>query len=102
MERKILWVIAILMATMALVAGCATINVPKGPYISVGPGSNPPSPEDVNRVRALDRTTLEAEDLRLASENEYLRQLVERQKRDIKDLKDKVKQFEKQVKDLEK
>jgi peptidoglycan hydrolase CwlO-like protein len=102
MDRKILWVIAFLMATMALVAGCVNVNVPKGPYVSVGPGANPPTPEDVNRVKALDRAALEAEDLRLASDNDYMRQLIERQKRDIKELKDKVKQLEKEVKDLQK
>jgi len=109
MERTILWVIAIVMATAALVAGCINVSVPKGPYMAVGPGPNPPTPEDINRVRAMDRAALEAEDLRLASDNENLRSIVERQKRDIKDLKgereqlkDRIDRLESQVKELQK
>jgi len=109
MAHKLLWVIAVVMATMALVAGCMNINVPKGPYAVVGTGSNPPTPEDINRVRTMDRGALEAEDLRLAGDNESLRSLVERQKRDIKELKserdqlkDRIDRLESDIKDLRK
>lgn len=100
MERLILWLVAILAAAAALVAGC--VNVPQGPYVVVRDTPRPPSPQEQGRVHAMDKQALENEVLRLAGENDSLRQEVDRLKRENKLLKNEKDQLKDQIKDLRK
>jgi peptidoglycan hydrolase CwlO-like protein len=116
MADKILWVVAILMGTLALVAGCVNVNTPKGPYATINTGGPAVAPEDVNRVRTMDRQALEAEDLRLQAEVQKLRQTVDKLKNEVKNaererdqykdrvgrLEDQIGRLEDQIKDLRK
>lgn len=110
MQRGIMWILAILVAGLALVAGCINVDVPKGPYV-VGGFSEPkePSPKDREKVQNMDKTALENEVLRLAAENDRLRQEIGQLERENKkldqekdDLEDRVDRLEDQVKDLRK
>jgi peptidoglycan hydrolase CwlO-like protein len=100
--HRILWVVAATLAALALVAGCATVNVPKGPYVVLGSEPPPPTPQDQDRVRAMDKPALEQEVLRLGAENDYLRQQVEKLRRDNKSVKDDKKKLEDRIDDLQK
>jgi hypothetical protein len=99
MAHRLLWAVAILMAVMALVAGCVNLSVPKGPYVVAGE-PRPPSPQTQAQVQAMDRPTLERETLRLAAENDALRQKIDDLKRENKSLKDRCERLEDQVKEL--
>lgn len=101
-ETRILWLAAMLVAALALVAGCFKVNVPEGPYVTVRESARPATPEEQTRIRAMDKTTLENEVLRLVAENDSLRQEVERLKRDNKLLKDERERLKDQLKDLKK
>lgn len=102
MADRLLWLVAVLMGALALVAGCIKVNVPEGPYVTIGERSQPPSPQDQGRVHAMDKQALEAEVLRLAAENDGLRQECERLKRENKLLKKENEQFKDQIKDMRK
>ncbi len=111
MQRRILWAAAILMAALALVAGCINVQAPKQPLVVVGePGtSSQPTAKDRERVQNMDKKALEDEVLRLTAENDRLRQEVGRLERDNKkldkekdDLEDRVERLEDQIKDLRK
>lgn len=102
MERRILWLAAVLIGALALVAGCIKVDVPQGPYVTLRENPRPVSPEEQTRIRALDKPALENEVLRLVGENDSLRQEVERLKRDNKMLKDERERLKDQVKDLRK
>ena len=76
-EKIILWASAILLAMVALVAGCVNVpKMPEGPYVTVGSSSESrtryPS-ADRSKVDAMSRAELENEVLRLAAENDRLR-----------------------------
>ena len=88
-QKIILWSSAILVAAVALVAGCVNVDVPDGPYVNLGgsSSSSAPSKADRARVAAMSRAELENEVLRLTSENARLR-------RDVADLKRKNKQLD--------
>ena len=101
MAHRLLWAVAIMLATLALVAGCVNVNVPKGPYIVAGE-PRPPTPQARAQVQAMDKPTLENEVLRLAGENDMLRQKYDDQKRENKSLKDKCDRLEDQIKDMRK
>ena len=101
MAHRLLWAVAILLATLALVAGCINVSVPKGPYVVAGE-PRPPSPQARQQVQAMDKPALENEVLRLAGENDMLRQKVDEQKRENKMLKDRCDRLEDQIKDLRK
>jgi predicted RNase H-like nuclease (RuvC/YqgF family) len=90
-----------MLATLALVAGCVNVSVPKGPYVVAGE-PRPPSPQTQAQVRAMDRPTLERETLRLAGENDALRQKIDDLKRENKMLKDRCERLEDQIKDMRK
>lgn len=109
MERVVLWAVAIMMAALALVAGCISVDVPDGPYVNVAGSSSRPTPKDRGQVSKMDRQALENEVLRLAAENDRLRQEVAGLKRrnklldEEKDrLEDRVDSLQDQVKDLRK
>ena len=107
-HKVILWSVAVLMAAVALAAGCFA---PSKPLLVIG---NPaydsaPAPKDRDQVSKMDRRTLENEVLRLASENTRIRQEVDSLKRKNKlidkekdRLEDRVEDLEDQVKDLRK
>ena len=100
MAHRILWAVAILMAALALVAGCFA---PKEPLIVIGTGGGrPPSPQAREQVRAMDKPALENEVLRLAGENDSLRYEVDKVKRENKTLKDRIDQLEDQIKYMRK
>jgi len=99
MAHRLLWAVAIMLATLALVAGCVNVSVPKGPYIVAGE-PRPPSPQTRQQVLAMDKQALENEVLRLAGENDMLRQKYDEQKRENKALKDRCGRLEDQIKDL--
>ena len=108
-HKVILWSVAILMAAVALVAGCMKVDVPKGPYVIMDGGGTRTAPKDRSTVKGMSREALENEVLRLASENTRLRQEVESLKRKNKlidkekdNLEDRVEDLEDQVKDLRK
>ncbi|HUU11991.1 MAG TPA: hypothetical protein VM431_15815 [Phycisphaerae bacterium] len=109
MERVVLWAVAIMMAALALVAGCISVDVPDGPYVKLDGTSSQPTPKDRGQVAKMDRPALENEVLRLAADNDRLRQEVAGLKRrnklldEEKDrLEDRVDNLEDQVKDLRK
>jgi peptidoglycan hydrolase CwlO-like protein len=102
MAHRLLWLVAVLMAALALVAGCFKVNVPEGPYVTVREQPRPPSPQDQGRVHAMDKQALESEVLRLAGENDSLRQECDRLKRENKMLKKDNEQLKDQIKDLRK
>jgi len=106
-QRVVLWAVAILMATAALVAGCVNVSVPDGPYVVGQTEETSPSPKDRERVGKMDRTALEDEVLHLTGENDRLRQQVGQCEAKIKELKqekdrleDRVENLEEQVEDL--
>ena len=101
MAHRLLWAVAILLATLALVAGCINVSVPKGPYVVAGE-PRPPSPQARQQVQAMDKPALENEVLRLAGENDALRQKLDEQKRENKSLKDRCERLEDQLKDMRK
>ena len=108
-QKVILWSVAVLMAAVALVAGCMNVDVPKGPYVIMDGGGTQPAPKDRSTVKGMSREALENEVLRLASENSRLRKEVEDLKRKNKlidkekdNLEDRVEDLEDQVKDLRK
>ncbi len=114
-QKVVLWSSAILVAAVALVAGCVQVDVPEPPpggYVTIGsprPAGNPTGGVDRSRVGAMSRAELEDEVLRLAAENERLRRQVADLKRkqealeDEKDrLEDRVEDLEDQIKDLRK
>lgn len=89
-QKVILWLSAVLVAAVALVAGCVNVDVPDGPYVNLGSSSSrttTPSSTDRSRVSAMSRAELENEALRLAAENDRLR-------REVDDLKRKNKQLD--------
>jgi len=107
MAHRLVWAAAVILAALALVAGCFSVDVPKGPYVTLDGGSRAPSPKDRERVGSMDKQALEDEVLRLGAENDSLRQQVEKLKREKKvlesekdRLEDRVKSLEDQVKDL--
>jgi peptidoglycan hydrolase CwlO-like protein len=95
--HRILWVVAGLLAMMALVAGCFA---PKEPLVVIGTGQRQAPPATQSRIRAMDRQTLENETLRLAAENDALRQENEKLKRENKSLKQDKERLENQIEDL--
>ena len=99
MAHRLLWAVAIVLATLALVAGCFNVSVPKGPYVVTGE-PRPPSPQARQQVQAMDKSALENEVLRLAGENDALRQKLDEQKRENKVLKDHCDRLEDQIKDM--
>jgi len=89
-QKVILWSSALLVAAMALVAGCVNVDVPEGPYVNLGGSpsrTTAPSSTDRSRVGSMSRAELENEVLRLSSENERLR-------REVNDLKRRNKQLD--------
>ena len=101
MARSILWVVAALMAAMALVAGCINVDVPKGPYVAVNDGARTATPRDRAAVSRMDKQTLEDEVLRLTAENDRLRQEVAKVKREKKTLDDEKNRLEDRVENLQ-
>ena len=81
MAHRILWAVAGLLAVLALVAGCINVDVPRGPYVVAG-GASHTSPATRERVHSMDRPALEDEALRLAAENDVLRQNYDKLKRE--------------------
>ena len=74
MAHRLLWLVAIVMAATALVAGCLSVNVPEGPYVVAGNTTvGKPSPATQQRLDSMDRKALENEVLRLTAENDGLR-----------------------------
>jgi peptidoglycan hydrolase CwlO-like protein len=98
MAHRLLWAVAIMLATLALVAGCVNVSVPKGPYVVAGQ-PRPPSPQERAQVQAMDKTALENEVLRLAGENDALRRKIDDLKRENKALEDRYDRLEDQIKD---
>ena len=96
MAHRLLWAVAIMLATLALVAGCVNVSVPKGPFVVAGQ-PRPASPETMAQVQAMDKPALEKEVLRLMDENNSLRQKVDDLKRENKTLKDRYEQLENQI-----
>ena len=96
MAHRLLWAVAIMLATLALVAGCVNVSVPKGPFVVAGQ-PRPASPETMAQVQAMDKPPLEKEVLRLMDENNSLRQKVDDLKRENKTLKDRYEQLENQI-----
>jgi peptidoglycan hydrolase CwlO-like protein len=86
MARGIVWTAAVLMAAIALVAGCVNVDVHKSPYVVAG-SPREPTPQERQRVATLDRKGLEDEVLRLTAENDSLRMMREDLNRENKDLK---------------
>jgi len=103
MQRGIMWVLAMLVAGLALVAGCFQVEAPKQPLVVVGDGStsSQPSAEDRSRVQGMDKQDLENEVLRLTAENDRLRQEVGKLEQDKKKLKEEKKQLKDRVDRLE-
>ena len=108
-HKVILWSVAVLLAAVALVAGCMKVDVPKGPYMVMDRGGTQTAPKDRSTVKGMSRVALENEVLRLASENTRLRQEVEGLKRKNKlidkekdRLEDRVEDLQDQIKDLRK
>jgi peptidoglycan hydrolase CwlO-like protein len=100
MAHRLLWLVAVLMAALALVAGCFS---PKEPLIVIGERpSKAPSAQTRSQVQAMDKSALESEVLRLAGENDGLRQECDRLKRENKMLKKDNEQLKDQIKDLRK
>jgi septal ring factor EnvC (AmiA/AmiB activator) len=79
----LLWMLAIATAAVALVAGCANINVPSGPYVVVD-RSRPITAQDRARAAQMDRPTLEDQYLHAASDNASLQAKVNDLKRELK------------------
>ena len=109
MARVALWMVAALLAAMALVAGCLNVEVPEGPYVQLSESPPPPSPQAREQVAKMDKAQLENEVLRLAGENDALRQQVgalqrdnKKRKDDKKRLADRIDSLKDQVKDLRK
>ena len=103
-HKIILWTSAILTAGLALVAGCVSVDVPEGPYVTTGSSSasrTSPSTADRNKVNAMSRAELENEVLRLTAENDRLRQDVAGLKRKNKQLDAEKDRLEDRVDDLE-
>jgi septal ring factor EnvC (AmiA/AmiB activator) len=103
-----LWVAVIAVAAVALVAGCANVNVPNGPYVVVD-RSHPITAQDRARVSQMDRPTLEDQYLRAASDNASLQAKVDDLKRQLKTAenerdrsKDEANDLRDQIKDLRK
>ena len=101
MANRILWVVAVVMAAAALVAGCVSVKVPEGPYVVAGDSPTEPSAKDRERVGDMDKAALEEEVLRLADENDNLRQKVGQLEREIKQLKKEKDRLEDRIDDLE-
>ncbi len=101
MANRILWVVAVAMAAAALVAGCVSVKVPEGPYVVAGDSPTEPSAKDRERVGDMDKAALEEEVLRLAAENDELRQKIGKLKREIKQLNEKKDRLEDRIDDLE-
>lgn len=100
MANRILWVVALVLASLALVAGCMVIAVPDRPYVVIG--SSSPNPKDRDRVAKMDKKQLEDEVLRLAADNDRLVQALGEAGREIDRLKDQVRNLEDEVKELKK
>jgi len=101
MANRILWVVAVAMAAAALVAGCVSVKVPEGLYVVAGDSRPEPSVKDRERVENMDKAALEEEVLRLAAENDELRQEIGKLKREIKQLKKEKDRLEDRIDDLE-
>lgn len=107
-QKIILWSSAILMAAVALVAGCVNVDVPEGPYVNLGDSSGSSSSRtttassaDRSTVGAMSRSELENEVLRLAAENDRLRRQVADLQRKNKQLDAEKDRLEDRVDDLE-
>ena len=100
MGHRIVWAAAVLVAFVALVAGCISVSAPKGPYVVAGEPRQPTAAER-SRVQTMDKSALENEVLRLAAENDGLRQDLEKQKRENKILKSERDRYKDRVNDLE-
>jgi peptidoglycan hydrolase CwlO-like protein len=99
MPRRVLWVVAVLLAAMALVAGCFA---PSKPLVVIGDSGyqRQPSAADQERVGKMDQGQLQNEVLRLTAENDRLRQDNAKLDRDNKKLKGEKKSLEGEVDDL--
>ena len=97
MTHRIMWAVAVVLAAMALVAGCINVDAPRGPYVVAGDTSRPPTQAQQQRVGSMDRAALEQEVLRLTAENDSLRQQLDKAKREIKVLKSEKDQLEEQA-----
>ena len=98
MPHRVLWVVAILVAAVALVAGCFA---PSKPLVQIDTGyQHQPSAADQERVGKMDQGQLQNEVLRLTAENDRLRQDNAKLDRDNKKLKAEKKSLEGQVGDL--
>lgn len=86
MARGIVWTAAVLMAAIALVAGCVNVDVHKSPYVVAG-SHRQPTHQERQRVATMDRNGLEDEVFRLTAENDSLRMKIEDLNRENKDLK---------------
>ena len=100
MARGIVWTAAVLMAAIALVAGCVNVDVHKSPYVVAG-SPRQPTPQERQRVATLDRKGLEDEVLRLMAENDSLRMQREDLNRENKDLKGERNRLKDKVEDLQ-
>jgi len=107
LQKIILWSSAILVAAVALVAGCVNVpKLPEGPYVTVGESSGSsssrtPSTADRGKVAAMSRAELENEVLRLAADNNHLQREVADLKRKNKQIDAEKDRLEDRVDDLE-
>ena len=108
MARGIVWTAAVLMAAIALVAGCVNVDVSKSPYVVAG-SPRQPTLQERQHIATMDRKALEDEVLRLTAENDSLRIQAEGLKRDNKllkgernRLKDEVESLRDQIKEMRK
>jgi len=108
MPHRVLWVVAVLLAAVALVAGCFA---PSKPLVVIGDTGTQrqPSAADQERIGKMEPTQLQSEVMRLTAENDRLRQDNAKLDRDNKKLKGEKKSLEgenndlkDQVKDLKK
>jgi hypothetical protein len=90
MAHRILWAVAVVLAAIALVAGCFA---PSKPLVVIGAGDSQPEsagrggPPPTGEVKAMDKTALENEVIRLAAENDDLRKEIDKLKRENKVMK---------------
>jgi len=108
LQKIILWSSAILVAAVALVAGCVNVpKLPEGPYVTVGESSGSSSSRtttstaDRSKVTAMSRAELENEVLRLAADNNQLQREVADLKRKNKQIDAEKDRLEDRVDDLE-
>jgi FtsZ-binding cell division protein ZapB len=97
MAHRILWAVAVVLAALALVAGCFA---PSRPLVVVGTGSSRPPPPPPSQVRAMDKPALENEVMRLVGENDSLRLEVDKLKRENKSIKSERDHYEDQAEEL--